>query len=168
MGLIEFVKNAGEKLFGGDDEPEVQNQARVREQTPEEIKQFNERRKAAKLVNLVEGLGFEVEDLSIKVEDDVAAVSGKVGSQADREKIVLAVGNTSGIGRVDDGMEVASSEPEATYYTVRSGDTLSKIAKEYYGNAMKYPEIFEANKPLLSDPDKIYPGQVLRIPPQEG
>jgi nucleoid-associated protein YgaU len=168
MGLIEFVKNAGEKLFGGDDEPEVQNQARVRQQTPEEIKQFNERRKAGKLVHLVEGLGFEVEDLSIKVEDDVAAVSGKVGSQADREKIVLAVGNTSGIGRVDDGMEVGSSEPEATYYTVQSGDTLSKIAKEYYGNPMKYPEIFEANKPLLSDPDKIYPGQVLRIPPQEG
>jgi nucleoid-associated protein YgaU len=168
MGLIEFVKNAGEKLFGGDDEPEVQNQARVRQQTPEEIKQFNERRKAGKLVHLVEGLGFEVEDLSIKVEDDVAAVSGKVGSQADREKIVLAVGNTSGIGRVDDGMEVGSSEPEAAYYTVQSGDTLSKIAKEYYGNPMKYPEIFEANKPLLSDPDKIYPGQVLRIPPQEG
>jgi nucleoid-associated protein YgaU len=168
MGLIEFVKNAGEELFGGDDEPEVRNQARVREQTPEEIKRFNERRKAAKLVNLVEGLGFEVEDLSIKVVDDVATVSGKVGSQADREKIVLAVGNTSGIGRVDDSMEVGSSEPEATYYTVQSGDTLSKIAKEYYGNAMKYPEIFEANKPLLSDPDKIYPGQVLRLPPLEG
>ena len=55
-------------------------------------------------------------------------------------------------------------EPEATYYTVVSGDTLSKIAKEQYGNAMKYPVIFEANKPMLTDPDKIYPGQVLRIP----
>ena len=50
-------------------------------------------------------------------------------------------------------------------YEVKSGDTLSKIAREFYGDAMKYPAIFEANKPLLSDPDKIYPGQVLRIPP---
>ena len=45
-----------------------------------------------------------------------------------------------------------------------SGDTLGKIAKNYYGNAMKYPVIFEANKPMLTHPDKIYPGQVLRIP----
>ena len=45
-----------------------------------------------------------------------------------------------------------------------SGDSLSKIAKEHYGNAMKYPVIFEANKPMLEHPDKIYPGQVLRIP----
>jgi len=62
---------------------------------------------------------------------------------------------------------VETPEPEAKFYTVVSGDSLSKIAKEYYGNAMKYPVIFEANKPMLSHPDKIYPGQVLRIPPQD-
>ena len=55
-------------------------------------------------------------------------------------------------------------EAEADFYTVKAGDSLSKIAKEYYGDAMKYPAIFEANKPMLKDPDKIYPGQVLRIP----
>ena len=56
-------------------------------------------------------------------------------------------------------------EPEGTYYEVKKGDTLSKIAKAQYGDAMKYPQIFEANRPMLKDPDKIYPGQVLRIPP---
>jgi nucleoid-associated protein YgaU len=165
MGLIDFVKSAGEKIFGGDDEPEVQNQAQVREYSPEEVRRFHERRSAARLADLVEGLGFEVEDFSVKVEDGVATVSGKASSQEEREKIVLAVGNTAGIGQVADELEVEADEPEATYYTVQSGDSLSKIAKQYYGNAMKYPEIFEANKPMLSDPDKIYPGQVLRIPP---
>jgi nucleoid-associated protein YgaU len=62
-------------------------------------------------------------------------------------------------------MEVANPKPEATFYTVKKGDYLSKIAKEVYGDASKYNVIFEANKPMLKDPDLIYPGQVLRIPP---
>jgi len=65
-----------------------------------------------------------------------------------------------------DELTVATSAPEARYYTVVKGDTLSKIAKEYYGNANLYNKIFEANRPMLSHPDKIYPGQKLRIPPQ--
>jgi nucleoid-associated protein YgaU len=77
---------------------------------------------------------------------------------------VLVVGNTEGIASVDDRMTTAVQEPEAQFHTVVKGDSLSKIAKTYYGNAMKYPVIFEANKPMLTDPDKIYPGQVLRIP----
>jgi nucleoid-associated protein YgaU len=89
-----------------------------------------------------------------------------VENQQEREKVVLAVGNTEGIAKVDDQIEVVKKEPEATYYTVVKGDTLSKIAKASYGNPMKYPVIFEANRPMLTDPDKIYPGQVLRIPPQ--
>jgi nucleoid-associated protein YgaU len=94
-----------------------------------------------------------------------------VKEQAVREKIVLAVGNTTGISKVDDRLQVvvekaaAPKAPEAKYYTVVKGDSLSKIAKAQYGDAMKYPVIFEANKPMLKDPDKIYPGQVLRIPP---
>ena len=92
-------------------------------------------------------------------------MSGKVDSQAVREKVVLVLGNVEGVAQVDDRLEVANPEPEATYYTVKPGDSLSKIAKEHYGDAMKYPVIFEANKPMLSDPDKIYPGQNLRIPP---
>jgi nucleoid-associated protein YgaU len=75
------------------------------------------------------------------------------------------VGNTKGVARVDDQMTVEAPAPEAALYTVKSGDGLSKIAKVHYGDASKYPVIFEANKPMLKDPNKIYPRQVLRIPP---
>ena len=83
----------------------------------------------------------------------------------DFKKIILMVGNTQGVGQVDDRLVVGKPEPEAVMYTVRRGDTLSKIAKEHYGDARKYPVIFEANRPMLTHPDKIYPGQMLRIPP---
>ena len=76
------------------------------------------------------------------------------------------MGNNKGIAKVDDRITMEKKEPEAMYYTVQRGDTLSKIAKTHYGNAMKYQVIFEANRPMLKDPDKIYPGQNLRIPPQ--
>ena len=147
MGLFDFVASVGEKIFGGGVE--------------------SDQERSAKLENHVRKLGLEVEQLRIDVEGDVAKVSGRVESQAVREKIILAVGNTEGIGRVDDGIEVVKPEPEAQYYTVVKGDTLSKIAKEFYGDAMKYPVIFEANKPMLKNPDLIYPGQVLRIPPKQ-
>ena len=78
--------------------------------------------------------------------------------------MVLVVGNTKGVASVDDRITVAVKTQEAQFYTVVSGDSLSKIAKEFYGNTMKYPVVFEANKPMLSHPDKIYLGQVLRIP----
>ncbi len=111
------------------------------------------------------GLGLEVDQLRIDYDDGVATIRGAAADQATREKVVLAVGNTAGIARVDDQMTVAETAPEATLYTVVAGDTLSKIAKVHYGDAMKYPAIFEANRPALKDPDKIYVGQVLRLPP---
>ncbi|MEM8745004.1 MAG: LysM peptidoglycan-binding domain-containing protein, partial [Pseudomonadota bacterium] len=83
-----------------------------------------------------------------------------------KEKLILAAGNVSGIGAVDDSMKVKSKAKTAdsVFHTVKSGDSLSKIAKKYYGDAMRYPDIFDANTPMLKHPDKIYPGQVLRIP----
>jgi nucleoid-associated protein YgaU len=164
MGLFDFVTEAGNKLFGGDGGDEVKTAA-ASAAAPEETRQAADRRRAAALVKFVEGFGFEVADLSVKVEGETATLKGKVASQELREKVVLAVGNVSGISRVDDRMTVESPEPEAAFYTVVRGDTLSKIAKEHYGNASKYMVIFEANRPLLEHPDKIYPGQVLRIPP---
>lgn len=159
MGLFDFVKEAGAKVFGKD-EPEPAPQVRnVDPATLEKMK----RNKA--LQNLVATLGLEVEDLRVEVNGDTAVVHGKVDNQAEREKVVLAVGNVVGIARVDDRLEAVKVEPEAQMHTVVSGDTLSKIARKYYGDAGKYPVIFEANKPMLKDPDKIYPGQVLRIPP---
>ena len=86
--------------------------------------------------------------------------------QQTKEKILLCCGNVAGVAKVNDELRVAEPADEAKYYTVVKGDTLSKIAKEFYGNANAYPKIFEANKPMLSHPDKIYPGQTLRIPPQ--
>jgi len=146
MGLIDFVVNAGAKLFG-----------RGKEEAAEE--------KAAALTGFINKMGLEVEDLRVDVQKQLARVFGRTKSQEVREKVILAVGNTDGIAQVEDNLEVVNPEPEAVYYTVVSGDTLSKIAKTHYGDAMKYPVIFEANKPMLTDPDKIYPGQVLRIPP---
>jgi nucleoid-associated protein YgaU len=161
MGIFDFVKNAGEKLF--DKKPEKIEPQR-RDVTPAQL-EVMKRNKALQL--LVAKLGLEVENLRIEVKGDTAVVHGKVDDQAEREKVVLAVGNVVGIAHVDDRMETAVKTPAATFHTVVRGDTLSKIAKQYYGAAGKYPKIFEANRPLLSDPDKIYPGQVLRIPPAE-
>jgi nucleoid-associated protein YgaU len=161
MGFIDFVKSAGQKLGLVDEEP-----AAAPAVDTADIKRRDDRRRAMALVSIVQDLGLAVEDLSVRVDDDLVTVNGVAASQADREKVVLAVGNTDGIARVDDQMEVAG--PKATYYTVVSGDSLSKIAKEQYGDPMKYPVIFEANRPMLEHPDKIYPGQVLRIPAQDG
>jgi len=162
MGLFDFVKDAGAKVFGKD-EPAAAPQ--VRDVDPAKLA-LMKRNKA--LQNLVAELGLQVENLKIEVTGDTAVVHGLVDDQAEREKVVLAVGNVIGIARVDDRLEAKKKAPEAQMHTVVSGDTLSKIAKKYYGNAGKYPVIFEANKPMLKDPDKIYPGQVLRIPPLEG
>ena len=164
MGLIDFVKSAGEKLFGKEEEPKVEKGTANDPEAVRKAQELFNRRRAAKLAELVEKMGFEVSEFAVRVDDGVATLHGTTPSQAESEKIVLAIGNTAGISRVDNQMTVEAPEPEATFYTVKSGDTLSKIAKQHYGNAMKYPVIFEANKPMLKDPDKIYPGQVLRIP----
>jgi nucleoid-associated protein YgaU len=97
---------------------------------------------------------------------NVAKVFGVAKDQATKEKVILAAGNVHGVAGVQDMMTVDLSQPEAKFYTVVKGDTLSKIAKEFYGNANAYMKIFEANKPMLAHPDKIYPGQNLRIPPE--
>ena len=92
-------------------------------------------------------------------------VKGTAPTQAAKEKITLCCGNVASVTSVENLMEVTNPEPEAQYHDVVRGDTLSAIAKKFYGDANKYPVIFEANKPMLSHPDKIYPGQKLRIPP---
>lgn len=167
MGLIQFAKKVGRKLgLGDDDDKKVQGQAPQQGQhpNPQEVRDLHDRRKAAALVKLVQDMGFKVQDLGVRVDDDKVTLTGQAPSQEIREKIVLLVGNVEGIGSVDDNMTSAQAAPEAQYYEVKSGDTLSKIAKQHYGDANKYPQIFEANRPMLKDPDEIYPGQRLRIP----
>lgn len=146
MGFIDFVTNAGQKLFEG---PE--------ESSPE---------RATKLIDFVDRMGLAVEGLTIHLASGTATIGGVAPSQSVREKVVLAVGNTDGVAKVEDEMTVASSpEPTSTFYTVSHGDTLSKIAEKHFGDPMQYHRIFEANRPMLAHPDKIYPGQVLRLPP---
>ncbi len=120
--------------------------------------------KSRELERYLDGLGFPTDDLDIRFDDGVAYLEGEVDSQETRQKIILAVGNVAGVEKVDEEIEVVEPAPENKTYTVVKGDTLSKIAKEFYGDASKYPVIFEANKPMLKDPNLIYPGQVLVIP----
>ena len=158
MGVFTFIKNAGAKIFGiGKTDAEVAAEA-----TAAELKA--EAAAAAKLEETIRDLQLVVENLNVHIDDDKATITGAAYDQATKEKVVLVVGNSNGIATVDDQMTVEHEEPEAQFHTVVSGDTLGKIAKTYYGNAMKYPVIFEANKPMLKNPDLIYPGQVLRIP----
>ncbi|MEH2919999.1 peptidoglycan-binding protein LysM [Samsonia erythrinae] len=147
MGLLNFVKEAGEKIWdavsGGGHEDQ-----------------------ADKLKKHIDGLNLPGADkVNITVaEDGTATVAGDVGSQEEKEKIIVAVGNVTGIAQVNDNVTVTQSGTESRYYTVKPGDTLSAIAKSEYGSANDYQRIFEANKPMLQHPDKIYPGQVLIIP----
>jgi len=165
MGLIDFAKSVGRKLGLGDDPaPAPAAAAQPGGPTPEQVKDVMDRRRSGALAKLVTDMGFQVDELGVLVDGDKVKVTGSVDTQANKEKIALLVGNVEGIAQVDDQLTVATPEPEAVIYEVKSGDTLSKIAKHYYGDANKYPKIFEANKPMLKDPDEIYPGQRLRIP----
>lgn len=161
MGLFDFVKDAGEALFGGkSDKPADVNVVR----TPDAAR--SDRDRGETLERRVTSSGIAVEGLDVRFRDGLATVRGAVANQADREKVVLLLGNTVGVAQVEDELKVREASAQATLYTVKSGDTLSVIAKGHYGDAGKYTAIFEANRPMLEDPNKIYPGQVLRIPPK--
>jgi nucleoid-associated protein YgaU len=144
MGLIDFIKNVGANIFGkGEDE-------------------------ATSITTLLNTeLPNQIQNLQVKFADGVVDLMGQCQSQAVKEKAVLLAGNVKGVSKVNDQYLTAPAAPaaeETEYYEVKSGDSLSKIAKHFYGNAMKYPVIFEANREVIKNPDLIYPGQKLRIP----
>ncbi len=157
MGLLSFIREAGEKLFGG---------------KADEADQASANRSASSAITAyISSLQLPVSELSVDVDTagHTARVSGKVPTQEAKEKVILACGNVEGIAQVEDALRVEGSGGaggEAQFHTVEKGDTLSAIAKNFYGDANAYNAIFEANKPMLKHPDKIYPGQVLRIPPK--
>ncbi len=167
MGLIDFLKSAGKKLHIIHDDAPAAAPASVAPggPTPQQVQELNDRKHEVALVKLIADMGFKIDDLGVNVTGEKVTLTGKADTQATREKAVLMVGNVDGIGQVDDQLTVANPEPEATYYEVVKGDTLWKIAAHHYGHGDKYPVIFEANRPMLKDPDEIYPGQKLRIPP---
>ncbi|MEB3753645.1 peptidoglycan-binding protein LysM [Acinetobacter sp. MD2(2019)] len=153
MGFFDFIKGVGKK-----NEAPVEQPTTAAEPTAQQI--------ANQLLAHIQSLGLPVAGLSVNYNSstDLATIQGQVKSQADKEKIILAVGNIDHVAQVDDQMTVEEPAPESKFYTVKSGDNLSKVAKEFYGDANQYPKIFEANKPMLKSADAIYPGQVLRIP----
>ena len=140
MGLWNFVKSAGKKLVG---RAEAADGPASEELTKE-----------------LEDLGLDATGLDIVVDGDKVSVKGKAVSQEIKEKIILAVGNVEGVASVED--DVPGVDP--VFHTVEKGDTLWAISSKTLGKGSRYTEIFEANKPMLTHPDKIYPGQVLRIP----
>ncbi|GAB5534395.1 MAG: peptidoglycan-binding protein LysM [Rubricoccaceae bacterium] len=146
MGLLDFLKDKGKDLFGGNED-----------NAAETIKKEVER-----------ALGSNVSNLGVQYSDGKVRLSGSAKSQAAKEKATLIAGNVKGVSNVnDDALMVAGEQmakSSSTYYTIQSGDTLSKIAAAKLGNASDYTKIFEANREVIEDPDKIYPGQVIRIP----
>jgi nucleoid-associated protein YgaU len=166
MGLIDFVKSAGEKLFGTGKAQAAMQAAAADAANAEKAAAANSAAGDA-ILAYIKSQNLAATGLTVTFDgaSGTASVFGVAPDQATREKIVLCCGNVSGVAQVKDMMSVDQSAPEAVYYTVVSGDNLSKIAKAQYGDANKYMKIFEANKPMLTHPDKIYPGQVLRIPP---
>ena len=142
MGIWDFVKAAGRKIgIGSEDTPP----------SADDLKKELDSHK----------LGTE--NIKVEVVGDKAVITGDVADQSVLEKAIVAVGNTLGISKVESKVEVPDAR-EPVFYTVVKGDTLWAIASKHYKNGAKYTVIFEANKPMLSHPDKIYPGQVLRIP----
>ncbi|WP_440973811.1 peptidoglycan-binding protein LysM [Pseudomonas koreensis] len=145
MSIFSFVKEAGEKLI----DLLTPGNANASEQLKEHISKV--------------GLGNP--NVHATVDGDKVTVTGEVASQEEKEKILLAVGNIAGVGSVDDQITVTGPVVVAAEFVeVKAGDTLSAISLRVYGNASQYQKIFDANKPMLKDVNKIYPGQKLRIP----
>ncbi len=153
MGLISFIKNSGDKLFKSEEK--------------------REQEKADMITAHIKKFGFDTGNIQVKVDDDKVFLTGSIDTFENKNKVIVTAGNVDGIASVDDRIIVKNTPvatpppPEKQFYTVKKGDYLSKIAKQVYGNANKYNVIFEANKPMLKDPNLIYPGQVLVIPQQD-
>lgn len=166
MSLLSFIKEAGQKLFNRSEAqaapatasaaPSAENVADLNRKASEAIETYVQEQKLG-----IEGLDVKFDGATGKV-----TLTGQAPSQAASEKAALCCGNVQSVASVENLLAVAQPADTAQFHDVAKGDTLSAIAKKYYGDANKYNAIFEANKPMLTHPDKIYPGQKLRIPAQ--
>ena len=144
MGLFDFVRNIGRKVFDRD--------ADANDKIKKEIE--------ASLKG-VEGLTVDYDAAS-----GVVKLGGTASSPEALEKAVLIAGNAMGVGSVNvDSMKHPGESAGVEYYIIKSGDTLSAIAQHFYKDANKYPKIFEANREVIKDANLIFPGQKIRIPP---
>lgn len=172
MGMWNFVREAGERIVENAKgaarfrAPEKKQDERIAAQ--KETNGGNGRGAGEAIAEYIRVQGLQVENLKVSFDagSSTVHVSGTAKDQATKEKVILCCGNIAGVEKVTDDLAVKEAAAAAQYHTVAKGDTLSAIAKKYYGDANLYPEIFEANKPMLKHPDKIYPGQSLRIPPR--
>jgi len=157
MGLLSFIKEAGEKLFGG---------SSAHAATPAANPADANAAASAAIKTYIDKQNLGIPNLMVLFDGASGKVTlqGDAPSQEASEKASLAAGNVSGVVSVENLLVAAKPADEAQYHDVVKGDTLSAISKKYYGDANKYNAIFEANKPMLTHPDKIYPGQKLRIP----
>ncbi len=129
MGMWDFVKSAGKAIgIGG-----------AAAETPPA---------ADALEKEVKDLGLEASDLGISVDGDTVKVTGHAATQAEKEKVILAVGNVAGVAKVEDDITTDEATAEPVFHTVAKGDTLWAIAKATLGDGSRYPEIFEANRPM--------------------
>ena len=162
--MFSFIKNAGEKLLGVGEAKAADVVAKA-DPTPVNIDAAN-KAAADAIANYVQKMNLTADGLIIGFDgaSSTAIVQGMAATQEEKEKILLCCGNVAGVENLQDQLGVVEAAAEPVFYTVVSGDTLSHIAKAQYGSADAYMKIFEANKPMLSSPDKIYPGQTLRIP----
>lgn len=163
MGFFSFIKDAGEKLFGG---KEAHAAAPAAADPAPAVQDLNAQAAQA-ITTYVQAQNLGLSNLRIAFDgaQGKVTVQGQAPTQAIKEKVTLCCGNVASVQSVENLMLVTQTEPEAQFHDVVRGDTLSAIAQKFYGNANKYPAIFEANRPMLTHPDKIYPGQKLRIPP---
>jgi nucleoid-associated protein YgaU len=168
MGIMSFIKEAGQKLFGHADPAAAAAQAQAAPDNSELLAKLAEANQTAgtAIETYIATQNLSADGLRVEFDgaNQSAMVSGQAADQETKEKILLCCGNVQGVAQVNDMLTVAEPADESQYHVVERGDTLSAIAKTYYDNAGEYPKIFEANKPMLSHPDKIYPGQMLRIP----
>ena len=159
MGLMDFVKDAGEKLFGRGKAQAAMTEVKADPANEAKIAAANAAAGDA-ILDYIKSQNLSATGLTVTFDGATSTASPR-----NRSTRPLCCGNVAGVAKVNNMMSVDQSAPEANFYTVVSGDNLSKISKAQYGDPNKYMVIFEANKPMLTHPDKIYPGQVLRIPP---
>jgi nucleoid-associated protein YgaU len=140
MGLFDFVKEIGHKLFNRDEEA------------------------AEKIKKHLEETNPGISGLAVEFKNGVVSMSGQATSAEAMEKAVLMAGNVQGVSEVKiDGLQAPPVQAKVEYYLIKKGDTLSAIAKQFYGKPNDYPRIFEANREVIKDPNKIFPGQKIRI-----
>lgn len=169
MAIWDFVKDAGKSVFGKAEAAEpAKPQAQAAPAAAKPAQDPDTARKVAALKAELKALNLDKDDVHLTLRGDTVKVDSKGADRETLEKLILALGNIEGIAKVEADLPETGAGAEGgkapVFHTVKKGETLSAIAKAYLGSAGKYNAIFEANRPMLTDPDKIYPGQTLRIP----